>query len=125
MAEAVAFSKHLTHEDLLDHVRKTQIGQAHFAGTGPYGRTCRECKHFYCKNREGEPAPFRYRGDENEPSSPDKVTYLQPALCNFPIPNKAEALISHSLEACRHFEECSTPPSETRKDQRYKVNRSE
>jgi hypothetical protein len=29
------------------------------------------------------------------------------------------------LEACRHFEECSTPPSETRKDQRYKVNRSE
>ncbi len=123
MVSAVSFSAHLTCSDLLENIRKTQLGQAHFAGTGPVGKTCRECEHFYCKTQDGK-KQHRYRSIDNKPDGPEKLVHLQSAHCNCPIPNKAHRLIPPNAECCRHFKASLTPPSETRKDQRYKQNRS-
>jgi len=40
------FDEHLTGGDdkLAKQVRRTHAGMAHWAGTGPRGKTCRECK---------------------------------------------------------------------------------
>lgn len=35
-----------TGDDWDQAARKTYVGMAHFAGTGPAGKTCRTCTHF-------------------------------------------------------------------------------
>lgn len=122
-SQAILFSPHLTLSELLEPIRKTQIGQAHFAGTGPDGRTCRECRHFFCRSKDGKEY-FRYQAAANAPKGPDRDVYLQAAHCNCPIPNKAYRPIDPTQEACRHFSERSEPIAMVQKDHRYKANRS-
>lgn len=43
MAEHLLFSEHLTAKEVHRPIAETYLGQAHIAGTGPEGKTCREC----------------------------------------------------------------------------------
>lgn len=43
MGEFLNFSEHLTPAQFDSPIRSTYLGQAHIAGTGPSGTTCREC----------------------------------------------------------------------------------
>jgi hypothetical protein len=59
------------HSDILEYqIRSSRPGMAHFANTGPLGRTCAECQHFgyYQQRRDaaGNPtgATFRRNGCE-------------------------------------------------------------
>ena len=40
------FGAHLTRDELSQPAAQTYVGMAHFAGTGPGGKTCRECRHW-------------------------------------------------------------------------------
>lgn len=46
MAEQFNISPHMTAADFDCPIRNTYLGQAHIAGTGPEGTTCRQCKHW-------------------------------------------------------------------------------
>lgn len=46
MAEHFNISPHMTAADFDCPIRNTYLGQAHIAGTGPEGTTCRQCKHW-------------------------------------------------------------------------------
>ncbi|UWF67345.1 hypothetical protein [Brucella sp. 1315] len=46
MAEHFNISPHMTAADFDCQVRNTYLGQAHIAGTGPDGTTCRQCRHW-------------------------------------------------------------------------------
>jgi hypothetical protein len=47
MAEHLLFSEHMTAKDVHRPIADTYLGQAHIAGTGPEGRTCRECRFWH------------------------------------------------------------------------------
>lgn len=92
---------HLTSAPFDKNARLTYPGQAHFAETGPSGRTCRECvfyKHspgdYYARNG-------KHRG------------LIQPAPCRkFQQLTRSEgpAIPDHAL-SCKYFEENPEPPS--------------
>lgn len=44
MAQHLLFSEHMTAKEVHLPIAETYLGQAHIAGTGPEGRTCRECR---------------------------------------------------------------------------------
>lgn len=104
------FSEHLTEAHFDSPIRQTFLGQAHIAGTGPAGATCRECVFWHCwksqrKNPDGSPRPSRpvppgYFGKRHEKTPLE----LKKAYCNRPIANKAKRLIPHHAKACRLFE---------------------
>lgn len=94
-------------------IRATFLGQAHIAGTGPAGKTCRECIFWHAWTRvkvgqsyESQPAPpshFSFKHDKHPGE-------LKRARCNFPIANKAKRAIPHHANACRKFEASDAPP---------------
>ena len=94
MAENL-FTAHLTMEDHLAPIRETHLGQAHFAGTGPEGKTCRQC-FYWQPQRRG--TTILYEGDGS-------VMHLCSGKCCYPILNKADRLIPHEARSCRLFEE--------------------
>lgn len=47
MAQHILFSEHLTAKEVHQPIAETFLGQAHIAGTGPEGRTCRECRFWH------------------------------------------------------------------------------
>lgn len=116
MGRHLDFSEHLTKHEGHDPIKRTYLGQAHIAGTGPLGTTCRECA-FWGKVRldeEGqevrvEPGFFGKR----HPISPFR---LKDAFCLRPILNKAERLIPHDAPSCRLFVESEAPPPAIRPD---------
>lgn len=113
MAQHLLFGEHLTPAPYDGAIRDTYLGQAHIAGTGPEGKTCRECKFWhqwkYSKeHKDRVPCTPGFFGKKHA------KTPLEPkmAYCNRPILNKAKRLIPHSARACRLFEAAELPVPE-------------
>jgi hypothetical protein len=114
MAEHLLFSEGLKPVPAHAAIAATFLGQAHIAGTGPDGATCRECV-FWCliKHRKIEDGIYeKYQvapghfGKKHK-SSPCE---LKKARCTRPILNKANRLIPHHASACRLFERNDNAP---------------
>lgn len=73
--------------------RKTPDGMAHWAGTGPKGRSCRECIHY--------DADKRYR-----------TGMLRPGRCKKygAMMRRKGPTFPHETQACKHFEANPAPP---------------
>lgn len=108
MAEHLLFSEGMKATPAHAAIAATFLGQAHIAGTGPQGATCRECT-FWCliKHRkvadgvyEQYTVPPGYFGKKHK-TNPSE---LKKARCTRPILNKANRLIPHHASACRLFE---------------------
>ena len=85
-----------------DLVAKTIAGQAHFAGTGPAGMTCRQCVHW-----GGKSSPRRDDAGELMPRRCRQFSRMMQSLeCRTGIP--------HGTAACRHFIERATAPQAIR-----------
>ncbi|NML93763.1 hypothetical protein [Novosphingobium olei] len=105
MADHLEFGAGLTKADYDQPFRDTFLGQAHIAGTGPAGATCRECKFWRVMGRDGPAIPGHYSR-----TNKDKAGQLKKAKCIFPIPHKANRMFPHSAKACRMFEQSETVP---------------
>lgn len=92
----VRLTGHMTHNAGQDQIAATHLGQAHVAGTGPQGATCRQCNHWYSVRNDKPFHPYR-RGD-------DGLMHLEPARCRYPIAGKARRRVSAEALACRLFE---------------------
>ena len=113
--EHLMFSDHMTEAKFDTPIRETYLGQAHIAGTGPEGTTCRECKYWHAwKNTRNSPysenpptpvAPGYYSKNEEE-----RANEIKKARCNRPIANKARKAIPHFAKACRLFVASENPP---------------
>ena len=55
MPRLLPVGEHLTAAPCDEALRQTYIGQAHIAGTGPIGATCRECRHWHRWKTEPDP----------------------------------------------------------------------
>ena len=108
------FTPHLTMPETLEPILRTHLGQAHIAGTGPEGKTCRECSHWFNRDGNGRLCAAKYQGDGSG------TLHLQGARCNRPILNKADRLVPHNADACRLFEQEESPPPASRPDKRFK-----
>lgn len=84
--------------DFNEMVRNTPSGMAHWAGTGPKGRTCRECLYF-----GGPPG-----------SKPEYNTHglLKKAKClqYTTLSHRDGRPIPHDSAACKFFHENDKPP---------------
>ena len=83
-------------------VNSSYDGMAHFAGTGPAGRTCREC--VFWARQGGVKTSFARLGGELLPRRCRKFRKLTMGrVVNTGVP--------HQAEACRHFEanQCAPP----------------
>ncbi|RVD44640.1 hypothetical protein EN742_01610 [Mesorhizobium sp. M4A.F.Ca.ET.020.02.1.1] len=109
MPEHLEFGANLTAGAHDAAIRATYLGQAHIAGTGPQGATCRECVFWHkWKAATGGgklPSPPGYFSKRHK-ASPNA---LKKALCTRPILNKANRLIPHDASACRLFERADHP----------------
>lgn len=115
MAEHLQFSEGLKPFEGHMGILKTFLGQAHIAGTGPAGATCRECIFWHLKKirkvsdgvyEEYATAPG-YFGKSHK-TTPCEI---KKAKCNRPIANKANRQIPHHALACRLFERNDNAPS--------------
>lgn len=89
---------HLTEADA--PLQATHLGQAHIAGFGPAGKTCRECCHY---GDDAADYPDFYEGSKTGGA-------LKPGRCLYPIRGKARRKFPHSAKACRFFEQSDNPP---------------
>lgn len=110
MAEHIKINDRLTSADHDGAIRETYLGQAHIAGTGPNGKTCRECAHWYVEKYN----PFEERHVASHPGYYGPTHTTRPleaknARCNRPILNKANKRIPHHARACRLFQQAENP----------------
>ena len=121
MAEHLLFSEHLTANEIHKPISETFLGQAHIAGTGPEGKTCRECRFWHAwKWRKLESGAYeRFAVDPGYFGKKHKLTPLglKKAKCNRPIMNKANRLVPHCAKACRLFEPSEAAPPIVRPEQ--------
>lgn len=115
MAEHLLFSSNMTSSDAHRPIAETYLGQAHIAGTGPSGKTCRECR-FWAIKKFRKIADGKYDEYLTNPGYFGKKHTTKPleikkAKCNRPIMNKANRLIPHKAKACRLFEQADNPPA--------------
>lgn len=114
MPEFLQLTEHLTEARMDQPIRETYLGQAHIAGTGPEGTTCRECIWWRILGRKRDsfgnlietvksPAYFGKK-HETHPCE------LKKHKCTRPIMNKANRLIPHHAKSCRLFEAAENPP---------------
>jgi hypothetical protein len=97
----IKLTPHLVRSDqaeLIRQAQQTHRGMAHFAGTGPVGRTCRECAHWQSKRRWSAPGALGGGEPLASPCARYHVLMRQPGK---PVP--------HSAWACRHFEQSPAP----------------
>ena len=114
MAEQLLFSEGL--KPVAGHaaIAATFLGQAHIAGTGPAGATCRECVFWHLikfrKVSDGVydelHVPPGYFGKKHK-TTPCEI---KKAKCHRPIMNKANRQIPHHASACRLFERNDNAP---------------
>lgn len=78
MAKTLKFGDHLTGASYDSSFRKTFVGMAHIAGTGPDGAMCLGCV-FFSSGRKEE------------------------GTCGYKIPNKSKATFPKRASACRFF----------------------
>lgn len=95
---------HLHECDFDKAFKETHLGQAHLAGTGPSGATCRGCAHFGLKGGGGVACPGYY-GKSNKALAGT----LKPGKCNAPMPGKANRRFPHTAKACSLFEPAQNP----------------
>ena len=95
----LVISYHLTHAygALELNIRKTYAGQAHFAATGPEGKTCRLCKYWIS---EGYAASGILK-------SARCMKYRE-------LTGKSGERFPHSALACKYFIENDKPPTAVR-----------
>ena len=114
MSDHLVFSKGMKKAPEHDGVAQTFLGQAHIAGTGPEGRTCRECAFWHHWTRVVDeqtkiidyvPRKVGYYSAKH----PERPLELKKGHCNRPILNKAVRLVPHYAQACRLFEPCEQP----------------
>lgn len=107
------FTDNLTHSENLEGVCGTNLGQAHFANTGPAGKTCRECSHWgrFGEGSHGKKIPIDpvYSGSHS-----DDLMHLNSAPCNYRIANKSDLYVPHDSGSCRFFEFNQSAPPATR-----------
>lgn len=109
MGDFIEGTRHLTPLPEHDRLMRTFIGQAHIAGTGPAGKTCRECALWGLKKHtDGQwfitpPGHF---------SASSKVCpgALKRGKCNYEIRGKSGRRIPHIAPACRFFQQAENPP---------------
>lgn len=81
---------------------RTVEGMAHFAGTGPQGKTCRQCEHWTgCGNGSDYYSPnSKYHG------------MIKPRCCEqfLKLTSQIGPAVPHNMAACRHFLENKSPP---------------
>lgn len=108
MADHIEINRHLHDAGFETAIGETFLGQAHIAGTGPDGKTCRECSLWFIMARPDKDMPM-------QPSSPGHRKAdgeLKRAKCNQPIPHKANRRVPHHAKACRFFDQSENPPVE-------------
>ena len=88
-------------ELIVELAQQTFEGQAHFAGTGPAGHTCRECR-FWAHRIRARRSGLTTAG-EPKPASCLKAQQLSHSRKRTPV-------VPHFAVACRHFE--PTEPNE-------------
>jgi hypothetical protein len=86
-------------------LRQTYLGQAHIAGTGPEGKTCRECKWWGKLKTDKIANPGYYA---------EPPRHLKQARCHRPVPHKARRVFPHTAIACRLFEAAAEAFAEAR-----------
>jgi hypothetical protein len=71
-------------------------GQAHFSGTGPPGRACRQCAHW-----------------AHEPGDYDSKGYIKPVRCRqfTALTNQLGAKVPAETPACRHYAPTDLAPA--------------
>jgi hypothetical protein len=80
--------------ELAQQIRNTAPGQAHWAGTGPAGRTCGECEHFnYWRQIYNRSGAITHTEQHQGCKKYEQLT------------NKKGPKIDKQLLACRHFQE--------------------
>lgn len=107
MTDHLELTAHRTKAAFDQTMRVTFLGQAHFAGTGPEGTTCRECRFWHILDKKGNPTPPYYDGETGE---------LHKAKCNRPIMNKANRRVPHDAPSCRLFEASANPKPAVKPD---------
>lgn len=107
------FSDHMTAADFDHPIRETFLGQAHIAGTGPEGKTCRECRFWGRKATRKSPEGKTQEYLKHPGYYGKRHQYLaleaKKASCTKPVLNKAKRLIPHSAKSCRLFEPATNP----------------
>lgn len=86
-------------------LRATHIGQAHIAGTGPGGKTCRECRFFGVPGERGQIVSPGYY------ASGEFANCLKQGRCFAPMTHKVKRRFPHHALACRLFEQDDNPPA--------------
>ncbi len=113
MGEHLSFSEGLTAQEAHRPILNTYLGQAHIAGTGPAGKTCRECRFWHkWKWRKRSDGTFEQVASAPGYYGPAHTTSpngLKKAKCCRPIANKANRLFPHHASACRLFEQAEAP----------------
>lgn len=91
---------HLTASPIDAFARASHPGMAHFAGTGPHLKTCRECIFWEHGVHDYRAKTGKYRG------------LIEPATCRKyrAITLQIGAKVPDDAAACRYFEENSSIP---------------
>ncbi len=99
---------HLTVTDPAFEMQRTRTwpGMAHFAGTGPKNKTCREC--IYWSNCGADPGYYSRSGKHRGVIKPRSCAKYRTMMSN----NIGPA-VPHNALACKHFELDDTPPTIT------------
>lgn len=105
--KTLGHSTHIFDNVTPDAVRRTVAGMAHWAGTGPQGKTCRQCVHWTGGKYRYGPHSGNHQPYELKPGKCGQYKRLTGRQV------KAEK-IAHSTRACRHFAENANPPPITR-----------
>ncbi len=94
---------HLTQPDaeLGERIRATPDGMAFWAGSGPAGKTCRECSHWSGGSRSAE------TGDLNDARCDQYARMTRAALL---IENAPRYDIPHATAACKYFDAAPDAP---------------
>lgn len=107
-------TEHRTRAPFDAQLSKTYLGQAHIAGTGPAGKTCRECKHWHLWEPIYYPEEYRKREVREwrraEVGHKKRKGEIRDAQCNKLPDRKPDKLIPHNARACRLFEQNPSPP---------------
>jgi hypothetical protein len=92
----LAKSQHLTEgytPEVALQIKKSHVGMASWAATGPFGATCRECKHY-----------GTWKQTRDAAGNAVKTTFLSGRCDMFrQLVGKIGAAVPSSAEACRHF----------------------
>lgn len=73
MAAHLSITPHLTAADFDCPISNTFLGQAHIAGTGPQGTTCRECK-LWGKKKTPQRRRWKYRREDRKSEAKQQET---------------------------------------------------